>query len=94
MPNGTRYQSTIVAAIVALILIAAATVVGIAITGHTSDSTPLVTQVLGFVALAVIALLGLLKAEKVEHKADVIQGEVNGRLDSVERKIETASENG
>lgn len=66
-------SASVIGAIVALVALVAATVIGLAIAGTgPADSTPLITALLGFASPALIALLTLLKAEKVEHKVDAL----------------------
>ena len=80
MPSG---QLTIVGAVVALVVIVAAAVVAVTLTGHLdATSTPLLVSLLGVVAPTIVALLALLKLEhtgaKVDKLVDVANGHASG----------------
>jgi hypothetical protein len=72
--------NVVVAAIVALTAIAAAIAAGALIAGVSSETTPIVTSVLGLVAPTVVGLLALVKAEKVDRKTDAVNDKVDGHL--------------
>lgn len=75
--------NVVVAAIVALVLIGAALAVGSEVAGIDSNSTPIVTTVVGLFAPTIIGLLALLKAEKVDRKTDAVNDKVNGHLSAL-----------
>jgi hypothetical protein len=67
---GSRNQTTIIGGVVALVLIASGLVYGITVAGKSdTGSTPLLSNVLGFVGLAIVGLLALLKGDTAAKAA-------------------------
>jgi hypothetical protein len=59
----------VIGGVVTLILIAAALVCGLAVTGHLdSQSTPLITVIFGLIAPSLTALLTMMRVEAVSHE--------------------------
>lgn len=82
-----RYRLFVLGAVVALCALVAASIVGVAIAGHASDSTPLIVALLGFVAPTVAALMALLVVQRVEKATNHLQHEVDRRLHNVEEQV-------
>jgi uncharacterized membrane protein len=86
MPNryhnggDSGYRLTIVAAVVALVAIAGAIVIGGEIAGFDSQTTPVVTTALGFIATTIVALLALLQAQAARHETREVNEKVNGHI--------------
>jgi low affinity Fe/Cu permease len=74
------YRLSIIAAVVALAAIAAAIVIGGEIAGFDSQTTPVVTTALGFIATTVVALLALLQAQAARHEGREINAKVDGHI--------------
>lgn len=92
MPNFDGYRP-ILRALLGMVMVATILVGGIVISGRTLDaaSTPLVTTVLGFTSISVLALINMLNGVKVhatgkrtEEKVDMV---LNGPMDD---KMRTA----
>jgi membrane protein implicated in regulation of membrane protease activity len=92
VPSANGLRLPILGTIVVLVLLAVALVLGVTVSGHASDSTPLVTSVLGFIALAIVTLLNLLSTRRVGEETRHIGEQVNGRLDHVEERVDHAAE--
>lgn len=73
------YQTTIIAAVVALIGLTLATVFGIVVTGHVDAfSTPLIVTLMTGISVTITSLLALLRTDRVAEK-------LNGTIDDVEK---------
>lgn len=86
-----RFRLSIIAVVAILIVavILAATV--IATTGHSSDSTPVLVMLIGFVAPTVVALLALLGVERVGQQAEAIgqkADRIEKHVNDVEAKVD------
>lgn len=70
----------IIGAIVALLLIAAAVVVALCFASSPTDHTPVATQVLGFIGMAILVLVAhlknILESNKLQAKASEVENKV------------------
>lgn len=84
--NGNKIQpSTIIFAVVMLAVIAAGLFLGLAVTDHLdSNSTPILTVVLGFLATTVASLVGIMKVDSISHELrnGLIESKVNSAIDN------------
>lgn len=79
-----RYQTTALAAIVALIFIMAALVFGLSVAGRIdSNSTPLIVTMFGTIASTVAALTAVLRADRVAEKVDAVET----KTEAIERRV-------
>lgn len=71
----------VLAAIVALAMIGAAALVAIFAFGRGSgDATPFVSALIGFLAPVVVALIALLRIERVERSSSEIEERLDGKM--------------
>jgi hypothetical protein len=84
--NGTKIQTgTIILAVVALATVAAGLFLGLAVTNHVdSNTTPILTVVLGFLATTVASLIAVIKVDSISHELrnGLITDKVNGAIDA------------
>jgi hypothetical protein len=77
-------NQTIVVAIVALILVGAAFVFGLAVSDNlTTASTPLVTTILGIIATTIVAFIALVKADTASTETQTLKQDVKDGLQAV-----------
>lgn len=84
--NGARISvTTIVLAVVSLALIAAGLFFGLAVTNHLdSESTPILTVVLGFLATTITSIIALGKVDSISHdlRNGLIENKVGNAIDN------------
>lgn len=74
---GMSYQTSIVAAIVALVFVMAAIVFGMGIAGRIdANSTPLIVTVFGTIAMVVTSLLSVIRADRIVVEQKKTNGDV------------------
>jgi esterase/lipase len=64
-----KYQTTLVVAIIAIAALAIGGVVAVGI-GNTTNSTPVITSIIGFAATIMVSLFGLMKTDQNKDAAD------------------------
>jgi hypothetical protein len=78
------YQTTAIAAIVALVLIMAALIFGLGVSGRLdANSTPLIVTVFGMIATVVASLTAVLRADRVSEKVDLLET----KAEAIERAV-------
>jgi hypothetical protein len=78
------YQTSILAAIVALVFIIAATFVALGVAGRLDDtSTPVLVSIIGMVSTLVVTLVAVIRMDRVVEKVD----EVETKAEAIERRV-------
>jgi hypothetical protein len=79
------YQTSAIAAIVALVFIMGAVVLGLGIAGRLdASSTPLIVSIFGMIATTVAALLSVIRTDSAVIEAKKTNGEVSDLLNRME----------
>ncbi len=85
--NGNRRNATIVAGIVALILIIASMIVALAVGGDLDQATPLIASILALVGASIPALIGLAKIEDVKAEQQEVKTELLTEQQEVKKEL-------
>lgn len=86
-----RPPTAILVSILALIALAGGLVLGVATTGIDATTTPLVATVLGFVSLALLALLGMVRADNAAGDASTAAAATVAARDTAAEAATTAA---
>lgn len=85
------YQTSAIAAIVALIFIMAAVILGLAVSGHLeATSTPLIVSIFGMIATVITALLNIVRTDRVVSEVK----KTNGSVADLTRRMEVSDPGG
>lgn len=76
-----KYRTTIIASIIAVVVVTSIAVVVLSVYGAEARATPALATISGLALLVVTNLLTLLKAERIEH-------ELNGKLSELKDSMQ------